>query len=425
MDRPLTFIILGCGGRGNAFSQSIEANPLFGTVVAVADPDAARRDRVGDRHGVPADMRFASWEEALARPKLAEVCINTTMDKLHVASGVKALDLGYHMLLEKPMATSLADCVAIDAARQRNQRVVAVCHSMRYDRTHAEMIRLLRARTIGDIVSLDQLEAVEHTHQAHSFVRGNWGNESRSTFMLMAKSCHDIDAIAYTIGTPCERVSSFGSLTLFKAERAPAGAPARCTDGCPVEASCPYSALKLYTGDSAKQHWYAHPAGTAGLPTAQQVEMMRTSPYGRCVYRCDNDVVDHQVVNMEFAGGVTATFTMTAFTTFGGRQIRIHGTEGFMAVDLTARTIEWTVFSTGQRHRVDIAAQRGSHGGADDNILAEFIAAVRRGDPNGVLTTTAESLRTHAIVFAAERSRRERRMVEMSELVGARTATAS
>ncbi|MBA3846175.1 MAG: Gfo/Idh/MocA family oxidoreductase [Planctomycetes bacterium] len=425
MDQPLTFIILGCGGRGNGFSESIAASPHFGRVVAVAEPDAERRDRVGERHGIPAEMRFATWEQALAGRKLADVCINTTMDRLHVASAVKALDLGYHMLLEKPMATTLADCVAIDAARARNQRVVAVCHSMRYDRTHAEMIRRLRAGEIGDIVSLDQLEGVNHLHQSHSFVRGNWGNEARSTFMLMAKSCHDIDAIAYAIDKPCERVSSFGNLALFRPERAPAGATARCTDGCPAERTCAYSALKIYTGEGAKAHWYAHPAGTAGLPTARQIEILRTSPYGRCVYRTDNDVVDHQVVAMEFAGGITATFTMTAFTPFCGRLIRVHGTAGYLEASLNARTVEWTTFADNQRHRVQLAEQSGGHGGADENILAEFVAAVWRGDPNGVLTTTAESLRTHTIVFAAERSRRERRQVELSEMTSAQAATAS
>ena len=176
MAKPLTFLILGCGGRGACFSDVVKQHPEHGTVVAVADTDAARRNKVGDLHGVPAANRFATWEEALAKPKLADLCIDTLMDRLHVASAVKALELGYHMLLEKPMATSLEDCVAIDAARRKHDRIVAVCHSMRYARAFEAMIKRLRAGAVGDIVTYDQLEAVDHTHQAHSFVRGNWGN---------------------------------------------------------------------------------------------------------------------------------------------------------------------------------------------------------------------------------------------------------
>lgn len=412
-----SFAIVGLGGRGNAFSQVLHEQPELGRVVAVADIDPVRRTTIGDRHGLPEHARFDSYQALLAKPKLADALINTLMDQLHAPSAIPALDLGYHMLLEKPMATTLADCRAIDEARRRNNAIVSVCHSMRYAVVLQELKRLVDSGAIGEVVSLDQLEAVEHTHQSHSFVRGNWGNQGRSTFMLMAKSCHDLDFIYHLVGRPCRRVSSFGSLTKFRKERMPAGAPQRCLDGCPAEPTCPYSTFKLYSGPQADtDHWYAAHAGFAGLPAAERLRLLRTSPYGRCVYQCDNDVVDHQVVAFEFDGGITATFTMTGLTHNHGRYIRLHGTEGTIQAETDRNVIDIHRFDDGRHQRIELPILTGSHGGSDIRVLRNLVEAIRSGRPEAVLTTTAESLASHSIVFAAERSRLERRTVEIDEI---------
>lgn len=414
MSQRFTFAILGAGGRGSGFSDWIHKNPDAGSVVAVAEPLAERRKKIAELHGIQPELQFERWEDMLAKPKLADVIINTLMDRLHAPSAIPAMKLGYHMLLEKPMAVTLEDCAAIDRARRETNRIVSICHSLRYHVVYAELKRLLEAGAIGRLVSFDQLEAVEHIHQSHSFVRGNWSNEARSTFMLMAKSCHDIDILAYLVGKPCKRVSSFGELSYFRKENAPAGAPARCVDGCPAEAECPYSTYKVYTGP--QPHWGAVNANLAGKPLAQQIEMLKTSPYGRCVFQADNDVVDHQVVGFEFEGGITGTFTMTAFTPYGGRFIRLHGTLGFISADTESNTIELHRFSDGKKETIVIPQQHGGHGGADHNVMRNLVHALRANDPAAVLTGTAESLASHTIVFAAEQARRERRVVEVSEL---------
>jgi predicted dehydrogenase len=360
-------------------------------------------------------MQFESWDQLLAKPKLADIAINTLMDKLHAPSATKALGLGYHMLLEKPMATTLADCIAIDRARRENGRIVSVCHSMRYHLCYTEVKRLLDAGAIGRLVSFDLVEGVEYIHQSHSFVRGNWGNEGRSTFMLLAKSCHDIDLLGYLVGKPCRRVSSFGSLTYFRPENAPPGAPERCTDGCPAEGQCMYSALKVYLPEEAPS-WFADHADFRGKPVAEKMEKLKTGPYGRCVYRCDNDVVDHQVVGFEFDGEVTGTFTMTAFDP-GGRRLRLHGTEGQIEAEAKTNTVELYRPANKSRIKTVIPFQPGEHGGGDAAVMAGLLRAIRNNDPSQVLTGTAESLRTHAVVFAAEKARREKRVVELSELM--------
>ena len=414
LQQAFTFAIIGAGGRGTNFSNWIKGHPDAGRVVAVAEPNPERRKNVAEAHNIPADLQFERWEDLLAKPKLADVLINTTMDRLHVASAVKGLNLGYHMILEKPMATSLEDCIAIDKARQANNRIVCVCHSMRYSSVYTEVKRLLDAGAIGQMVSFDQLEAVEHIHQSHSFVRGNWGNTSRSTFMLMAKTCHDIDMFSWIVGKPCERVSSFGSLTYFRKEHAPKGAPPYCTDGCPAEFSCPYSSLKIYAQEN--HHWVAHHAGFTQPTAAERLVALKHTPFDKCVFQTDNDVVDHQVVNFEFAGGITGTFTMTAFTPFGGRFLRIHGTTGFIRAESDSNTIEVHRHADRAVETTKIPFGTGSHGGADDLLMRNFMNAMRKNDPSLVLTGTDESLRSHAIVFAAEKARLEKRVVELSEL---------
>lgn len=395
------------------FSEWIGEQLGNGAVVAVADPRPSARKAIAEMHGLSRDQQFESWQELLSKPRLADILINATMDRDHVDSACKAMELGYDMLLEKPSATNLADVRKIDQVRKETGRIVSVCHSLRHNSVYERVNDILRAGTIGEIVSLDQLEAVEHIHQSHSFVRGNWGNESRSTFMLLAKSCHDIDIIASLIPRECTRVSSFGSLTYFRPENAPAGSPTYCVDGCPVEAECPYHAMKIYgTGDRWKGH-----AGLGDLNREQIRARLHESPFGLCVFKTDNDVVDHQVVSMEFEGGVTATFTMTAFTPWGGRYLRVHGTKGYLEAKIDQRTIDvWEFWADNRQTHIEIPAESGTHGGGDGRLLQNLISAVAERDESRIRTGTAESLRTHSIVFAAEQSRRHKQVVELSSL---------
>jgi predicted dehydrogenase len=396
------------------FAEWLHDNYHPGAVVAIAEPIESRRRLVAGMFQIPAERCFASWQEMLMQPKLADVLLNTTMDTDHFESAVSAMRRGYHMLLEKPMATTLRECAVIEAVRRETKRIVSVCHSLRYHAVYAEVRRILREGTIGEIVSLDQLEAVELVHQSHSFVRGNWGNQGKSTYMLLAKSCHDIDIIADLVDRPCTNVSSYGDLQYFNREHAPQGAPAFCVEGCPVEATCPFNAVKIY---GSGEGW-AHHAGLSELSRMEVIEALKTNRYGRCVFQTDNDVVDHQVVAMQFEGGATATFTMTAFTPWGGRYLRIHGTKGYIEAKTDQRTLDLYEFWANNRHsRIELPDTEGSHGGADPDVIKSLIQAIKMADPSSVLTTTSESFRTFAIVEAAERSRKEGRPVDPTALV--------
>ncbi len=408
-----TIAILGAGGRGRGFAEHIRNEGFHGDVVAVAEPRQDYRNDFCATHSIDPNMAFTDWQSFVDGPRRCDAVVISTMDRDHVEPAVACLDKGYDMLLEKPMAVTLADCQAIEAAQRRSGAVVGVCHSLRYNKGFRKVKQLISDGVIGRLLSLDQIEPVGAWHQAHSFVRGNWGNEKKSTFMLLAKSCHDIDYLAYLAEKPCRRVSSFGALSFFRSENAPQGAPERCTDGCPVERDCPYSALKAYV-HTDRTLW---PANVVSLEhdLESHRKAIETGPYGRCVYRCDNDVVDHQVVNMEFGGDITATFTMTAFGT-GGRRVRAHGTLG--EIEFGEDRITIRDFSERNTTEIAIASETGGHGGGDNRIVSEWLAALHSRDDSRIVANAQESLRTHTIVFAAEKSRTEKRMVEIEEMTG-------
>lgn len=409
--RP-SFLVLGAGSRGSIYAGHLAEHPDEGQVLAVAEPDPIRRAAFAARHELPADKVFESWHEALAGEKLADAVIVATQDADHVAPAIAAAAKGYHILLEKPIAPTEAETRAVIEAAQNANVLLAVCHVLRYTPHTVVLRRLLAEGVIGTLYSIDHLEPVGWWHQAHSFVRGNWRNTTESSPMLLAKSCHDLDWLLAIAGSPCERVTSFGSLSHFTRANQPEGAADRCLQ-CPshIEQSCPYSAPRIYLGafDAGYLDWptsvLTHDISRDGV-----LEALEHGPYGRCVYACDNDVVDHQVVSMEFAGGLTATFTMTAFTTMRGRNTRLFGSHGEITTDSRVITID--DFVTGERRVIDTdvdadTGAAGGHGGGDGGLITAFAAALRTGDTSHVLSGTQDSLQSHLMVFAAERARRQ------------------
>ncbi|XP_018408140.1 PREDICTED: uncharacterized protein LOC108783928 [Nanorana parkeri] len=324
----VTAIIVGAGSRGFVYSFYAVNFPKRMKVVGVADPRSCVRDQVKKYHEIDDDNFFEDWKEAAEREKFADAVIITTPDRLHKEPAIAFAKKGYHILLEKPMAVTPEDCCEIVSTCKENGVMLAVGHVLRYHPVSIQIKELIDSGVIGDIVHIQHLEPVGFWHFAHSFVRGNWRNESESTFSLLAKSCHDIDLICYWMGKQrCVKVSSFGALSHFTKENKPSGASSRCLD-CAVENSCPYSAKKIYLN---KGHfgWPVSVVCSNGVYDIESLtEALRTGPYGRCVYDCDNDVCTNQVVNMEFEGGKTAAFTMMGFTyALGVRNTTIFGTK--------------------------------------------------------------------------------------------------
>ncbi|MFI7706340.1 Gfo/Idh/MocA family protein [Nonomuraea sp. NPDC049480] len=395
----VTLAVVGAGSRGTSYARHAVATGRA-RVVAVADPLPGRRGRF------PHAKHHADWRELAALPRQADAVIVATQDRDHVEPAVRFAELGYDILLEKPMAVSEDDCRTIVAAAGRSDAIFAVCHVMRYTPYTRTLKALLDGGRIGEIVSIQHLEPVGWWHQAHSYVRGNWRRTDESTFMLLAKSCHDLDWLVHLTGKQVTRVSSFGGLKHFRPENRPAGAADRCLD-CAVEAGCPYSARRIYLPLAGREAW---PLSVLTDDVSEEgvLEALRTGPYGRCVYACDNDVVDHQVVNMELEGGVTASFTMTGFTPALHRQTRIFGTHGSIDGDGDRLTVH--DFVTGRSETVEThprgdATARGGHGGGDEALVEAFLTAVATRDRTPILSSPGESLHSHLVAWAAERSR--------------------
>jgi len=417
----IRLIVAGAGSRGSSYARYVENHPGDAALVGVAEPREYYRERVAATHGIAKENVFSDWRRMAERPRFADAAVVTTQDAMHREPAVSFMEKGYHILLEKPMAPTAEDCRAIVETAKKTGVIFAVCHVLRYTSYTQKVKDLVDGGAVGQVVSMQHLEPVGYWHQAHSFVRGNWRNEGESSPMLLAKSCHDLDWISYILGDRrCERLSSFGSLSHFRRDRKPfeAGDATRCLE-CPFEPRCPYSARRIYVERAANGYtgWPVHIL-TPDLTVEGVTKAVREGPYGRCVYECDNDVVDHQVVNMEFQGGVTATFTMTAFTPMGGRRTQIFGSRGSVYGDSTV--VEGFDFLTEGKTRVDTSAAdqsaAGGHGGGDERTMAAFIRAVATEDPGKIHSGPDISLETHLMVFAAERARRENRVVEMSEM---------
>ncbi|XP_013890179.1 putative oxidoreductase YteT [Austrofundulus limnaeus] len=419
MTSPVCVIVVGAGSRGDNYSQFASIHPKRMKVVAVADPRKFARTKLQQQHKIDDKNVFEDWQSVAEREKFADAVLICTPDRVHKDPAVAFAKKGYHILLEKPMATTAEDCTAIVEACTQNSVMLSVGHVLRYDPLIHKIKELIDAGVIGDVIHIQHLEPVGFYHFAHSFVRGNWRNEAESSFALLAKSCHDIDLIHHWAGARrCVKVSSFGSVSHFLKDEKPTGAADRCLD-CSVEGQCPYSARKIYL-DRVKQGQTGWPVSVIcpnSLPDIESVtEALKTGPYGRCVYECDNDVCSNQVVNMEFEGGLTAAFSMVAFTEeICNRKTTIYGSKGELSYSgreirvfdfLTQNTTKHTVSSDAVKHY-----GMGGHGGADYHLINAFISAVANNDPSLIRSGPEETLVSHLLVFEAERSRVENRVV--------------
>lgn len=431
----ITALVLGAGNRGaNAYGSYGVAHPNELDIVAVAEPDAPRRARISTAHDIAPDLQFESWEAALARPQLAQVAFITTQDNMHVGPTIAALQAGYDVLLEKPMATSPADCALLVETAERLGRTLQICHVLRYTNFFSTLYDIVRSGRLGDIISIDHRENVAWYHMAHSFVRGNWGIEADSNPMILAKCCHDLDILLWIMGQSVTKLTSYGSLYHFRPQFAPANAPLRCQgdDGqvCPVAATCIHYAPRIYDAESANpagpvpSEYSFSPGGfmlnalDGGNSPQSRWEKLKTSPYGRCVYRCGNDVVDRQVIAMEFANGVPCTFTMHGHSDRENRTMRWDGTKATLYAEFGydqaqhIRICEHGGMYNDVKEEIIVPPPATSgHGGGDHGLVRDFLAAVQ-GRPSHRQTTARASLESHLLAFAAETSRKAGQSVD-------------
>lgn len=399
--------ILGVGARGgNAYGKLINKFKDKYQIVSLCDMREDRLEYYGQLFGVDKVNRFTS-EDEFFKEKRADLLIIATPDTAHINHTIKAFEVGYDVLVEKPLTDKESECKRLLEAQNKYGRKALVCHVLRYAVAYTKLYEIINNGTIGRLLSINWTEPVGYWHQAHSYVRGNWRNTADSAPMILAKCCHDLDLIQWYAKSKCNSISSIGSLDFFKPECAPAGATKRCED-CPHKDSCPYSAYRIYIErwhkmNSPTHNWPYNVLASEPVCEEKILEAIKSGPYGRCVFYCDNNVVDHQTVQMLFENGITATLTMTGFTNHGGRRVAMHGTYGEIFMD--EKTITLDVFGK-DTEIIDIEALvEGDYGhGGGDLKLVEAIYEMLEG--KATLETSLEaSVESHLMGIKAEESR--------------------
>ena len=413
MGKKLSIAIIGLGSRGkNAYGTELLTLRDRAEVTAVADPDPERLKIAGDAHNVPEERRFRTGEGLLAQPKLADIAFICTQDRQHVPHAIAAIRRGYDILMEKPISPILSQLQeVVRVAREENRRVV-VCHVLRYTPFFQTIKQTIDSGRLGQIVNIQALENVRYWHQAHSFVRGNWRRSEEASPMILAKCCHDLDYLVWLSGSRVERVSSFGSLMYFKPENAPEGAALRCMDGCKAKDKCPYDAEKVYITNpetgvrGGNKDW---PVDILSENPNEETmrEAILNGPYGRCAFACDNDVVDNQIVNMQMENGAALSLMMSAFTSIGGRTIKVMGTLGDLWGDMHRNILRICEFGK-EPEIIDLGQPENDfndHGGGDRGLILSFLDYMEGKPADNTITTLEESVESHLAALAAEESR--------------------
>lgn len=399
---PFRIVILGMGYRGRIYAEWALAHPTDIQVIAIADSNPALRMTWATRLGLLDKAVSSDWAIAL-ETEGAEGVIIALPDPLHFPAAQGALARHLHVLLEKPIGATWEECVALDAAVRSGKSLVQVGHILRYTPYYQKIAELLHRGSLGEVVSIRHLEPVGYWKAAHTFCRGTWGNTAQSTPMILQKCSHDFDLFAWWIGKRGLIAQSFGGLAHFRPDHAPQGAAKYCI-ACPsaIECRCPYSARKLLC--ERESLWYALPTHTP-----EALETLLHGVYGRCVYACENDAVDHQVVNLLFEGGVTVSHSMEAYTWERDRQTRICCTRGEIIGD--ARTLTIHHFDSRTTEQWDAALESGtathesSYILGNDGLMRDWVEAMRTLPPTAYVERFHESIQSHALAFAAEYSR--------------------
>ena len=408
----MNYILIGAGNRGMTYADWAVAHGIEIAAIAELRPD--RLQDAAARLQVPDNMCFSDGKDLLALGKIADAAIIATMDRDHYGHVMAALDCGYDILLEKPISPDPGECLEIEHKANALGRKITVCHVLRYTNFFGQLKQIIDSGELGKIVAIKHAENIGNFHMAHSFVRGNWRNDRESSPIIMQKSCHDLDILLWLTGSHCTKVAAFGGLSYFKESNAPAGSAQRCLD-CPVAENCRFDAMKAYLPMLGQ--W---PADVVCLePTEKALrEALRTGPYGRCVYRCDNNVCDHMSIIMEFENGVTATFSLTAQTSAVHRSIHIMCEDGEIEADDKERKIIVRRHVANQGESFDeriihVRTNGSGHGGGDAGIMEDFSASLTESSESR--SSISKSVESHLMACAIEESRITGKMVDMED----------
>lgn len=416
----LKAILIGAGDRGTSYGKLAKyTNKLQFT--AVVEPRQFRREKFAREHSINGKYIFTSWDDLFKLGKIADVAIICTQDTQHVEPALKALALGYDVLLEKPMATTYDDCKLLAQKAKETGKLLQISHEMRYTTYYSKISEYLKTGKLGKVVNISMRENVSRFHYSHSFIRGNWHNTKKASPMILAKCCHDLDLMYWLANALPQKISSFGSQSFFGPANAPGEVPQRCTDGCAFQDSCFYYAPRLYIEmfPSLYTRWPVSIITDHPESKEARLEALKTTDYGKCVYTIeDHDTVDQQVVTVEFENNIIGTLTMHGFSADEGRSIRIEGTKGELIGEMI-HSDPSLVFRDSELGIIEDLIEEippDAHGGGDELLFLDFIKNVEEKSTNA-LTNVAESLISHIMAFTAEKARLENQVLQFNDFV--------
>ncbi|MGL6107464.1 Gfo/Idh/MocA family protein [Romboutsia sp.] len=413
--KKVSIAVIGAGCRGMyAYAPYLLENPNLGNIVAIAEPIEEKRNLFKEKYNIEEDYVFKDWKDLLKEDKLADGIIIANNDDDHFMPAKIALEKGYHVLLEKPMSNKIEEIIELEKlAKKYNKNIFMICHVLRYTPFFTEIKKIIDSKELGELVSIQHNENIGYWHFAHSYTRGNWRNSNETSPLILAKSCHDMDLLLWLTNKKCLNVASFGSLTVMKSEKFKEGMSDNCVN-CKIEKDCPYSAKKIYLQDNKIS---ASLNAVHTNPTKENLaNAIINGPYGRCVYKCDNNVVDHMVSILEFEGGITATFNLSAFTKECTRTIKLMFSHGEVGGNHINNIID--VYKFGENHHKIIKPKQevNGHGGGDYGIIKDFLSLI--ADDKGDLKTSAiQSIQSHIMAFALEDSRLNYKVVNIKAFV--------
>lgn len=462
MKKPLTALLIGAGNRGVTYGGFALEYPEELNFIAVAEPLERRRTHFAHEHNITSNSMFASWKEILNRPKFADIAIICTQDQMHTEPSLLALERGYDVLLEKPMAHTLEECIKIVKKAEETGRALGICHVLRYTDFFQTIYKTIERGRLGKLINITQRENIGYYHFAHSYVRGKWANRDQSSPMILAKCCHDLDLLYWFMGSLPTQISSTGDLIYFTKENAPQNAPQYCVEGCPISEECLYYAPRIYieiepiiqiVNKSNKtfykfivnlrknhkklltilsklipllkrlRYWRDWPVThlyeneSEDYSDEAKINLLKTSPYGRCVYHSKNDVLDHQLVSIKFENGCTANLCVHGFAPYEGRTIRIDGQKGTLIGEFMAYGEKITFIDpfSGKEdiiYKKELDVSGAQHGGGDYQLLKAFIQDISTKSKSP-LTNAREILESHIMAFAADKAREDTSVINM------------
>ncbi len=462
MKKPISAILIGAGFRGVTYGGYALENPEKLNFIAVAEPFQRRREQFAMDHNISSENMYISWKEVLSREKFADIVVICTPDQMHIEPTLMALEKGYDILLEKPMAHTLEDCIKIVRKVEETGRILGVCHVLRYTDFFQTIFHTIKSGRLGEVINFSHRENIGYYHFAHSYVRGNWANRDKSSPMILAKCCHDLDLLYWFMGSLPKEISSTGDLMHFTKDNAPEGAPKYCIEGCPIEDTCLYYAPRIYIDiepiiqivnksnrgfykfivNLRKNHlklltflskfisllkrlrywrdWpvnYLYENEPEDYSDEAKRRILKTNPYGRCVYQADNNVVDHQLVNIKFENGSTANLCVHGFSPYEGRTLRIDGQKGTLIGEFMAYGEKLTFLDplNGKEEIIyekELDVSGAQHGGGDYQLLDAFIEDLTTESKNP-LTNAREVLESHIMAFAADKARVSNKVIDM------------